>query len=62
MAYPYVSDREVRVLSKNFGDPMARHVDEYVKRGGYQALKKAFEMGPDAGIDEATMAAARRVM
>jgi len=52
MAYPYVSDREVRVLSKNFGDPMARRVDEYVKRGGYQALKKAFGMGPDAVIDE----------
>ena len=52
MAYPYVSDREVRVLSKNFGDPSARRVDEYVKRGGYKALKKAFEMGPDAVIDE----------
>jgi NADH-quinone oxidoreductase subunit F len=52
MAYPYVSDREVRVLSKNFGDPAARRVDEYVGRGGYEALKKAFEMGPDAVIDE----------
>lgn len=52
MAYPYVSDREVRVLSQYFGDPMARRVDEYVRRGGYQALKKAFEMGPDAVIEE----------
>lgn len=52
MAYPYVSDREVRILSKNFGDPMARRIDTYVERGGYQALKKALEMGPDAVIDE----------
>ncbi len=52
MAYPYVSDREVRILSKNFGDPTARRVDEYVQRGGYQALRKAFEMGPAAVIDE----------
>ena len=52
MAYPYVSDREVRMLSKNFGDPMARRIDTYVERGGYQTLKKAFDMGPDAVIDE----------
>ena len=52
MAYPYVSDREVRVLSKYFGDPTQRRLDTYVERGGYQALKKAFGMGPDAVIDE----------
>jgi len=52
MAYPYVSDREVRVLSKYFGDPTHRRVGTYVERGGYQALKKAFEMGQDAVIDE----------
>ena len=52
MAYPYVSDREVRVLSKYFGDPTQRRLDTYVERGGYQALKKAFEMGQDAVIDE----------
>ncbi len=52
MAYPYVSDREVRILSKNFGDPQARRLATYVERGGYGALKKAFEMGQDAVIDE----------
>ena len=52
MAYPYVSDREVRILSRNFGDPTARRVGEYVRRGGYQALRKAFEMGPAAVIDQ----------
>lgn len=52
MAYPYVSDREVRLLSKSFGDPKARRLDTYVERGGYKALRKAFGMGPDAVIDE----------
>ncbi len=52
MAYPYVSDREVRILSRNFGDPLARRIETYVERGGYSALKKAFEMGPDAVTEE----------
>ena len=52
MAYPYVSDHEVRILSKHFGDPLQRRVDTYVERGGYGALKKAFEMGPEKIIDE----------
>jgi len=51
MAYPYVSEHEVRVLSKYFGDPMHRRIDTYVERGGYESLKKAFEMGPEAVID-----------
>jgi len=52
MAYPYVSDREVRILSRHFGDPAQRRLDTYVERGGYEALKKAFEMGPQGVIDE----------
>jgi NADH-quinone oxidoreductase subunit F len=52
MAYPYVSDREVRMLSKNFGDPSARRIDTYVERGGYRALRKAFEMGSDTVTEE----------
>ncbi|MGE0160652.1 MAG: NADH-quinone oxidoreductase subunit NuoF [Gemmatimonadales bacterium] len=51
MAYPYVSDKEARVLSARFGDPLQRRVDTYVQRGGYGALKKALGMGPDAVID-----------
>jgi NADH-quinone oxidoreductase subunit F len=51
MAYPYVSNREARVISTHFGDPLHRRVDTYVQRGGYGALKKAFGMGPDAVID-----------
>ena len=52
MAYPYVSDREVRLLSKSFGDPKGRRLDTYVERGGYKALKKALGMGQEAVIDE----------
>jgi len=51
VAYPFVSDREVRVVSQHFGDPMQRRVDTYVERGGYASLKKAFEMGPDEVIE-----------
>jgi NADH-quinone oxidoreductase subunit F len=52
MAYPYVSDREVRILSKHFGDPAARTLEGALAHGRYEALKKAFEMGCDAVIDE----------
>jgi len=51
VAYPYVSDREARVVSKHFGDPSQRRVDTYVERGGYQALRKAFGMAPAEVVD-----------
>jgi NADH-quinone oxidoreductase subunit F len=51
VAYPYVSLREARVLSKHFGDPMQRRLETYVSRGGYDALKKAFSMSPAEVID-----------
>ncbi|MBM4183902.1 MAG: NADH-quinone oxidoreductase subunit NuoF [Gemmatimonadetes bacterium] len=51
MAYPYVSDKEARVVSQGFGDPKQRRIDTYVERGGYGALKKAFGLSPDAVVD-----------
>ena len=51
MAYPYVSDHEVRILSKYFGDPKQRHVDTYVERGGYDGLKKSFDIGPEEVVN-----------
>jgi len=51
MAYPYVSDREVRVISKYFGDPLHRRIDTYVERGGYKALAKALAAGPEDIVD-----------
>ena len=52
MAYPYVSDVEVRVISKYFGDPAHRRIDTYVERGGYKALEKALTLEPDGVTDE----------
>jgi len=51
MAYPYVSDHEVRILSTYFGDPKQRHVETYVERGGYAALKMALEMGAEQIVE-----------
>jgi NADH-quinone oxidoreductase subunit F len=51
MAYPFVSDREVRVVSQNFGDPTQRRIDTYVERGGYGALKKAFGGSPNDVVE-----------
>jgi NADH-quinone oxidoreductase subunit F len=51
MAYPYVSDREVRVISTHFGDPEARTLVGARERGRYDALKKALEMEPGEVVD-----------
>lgn len=51
MAYPYVSDREVRILSRHFGDPAARTLEGALANGRYSAFLKATEMGPDAVVD-----------
>jgi NADH-quinone oxidoreductase subunit F len=52
MAYPYRHEKEVRILSEYFGDPAARTLAGWRERGGYEGLKKALAMGPDAVIDE----------
>ena len=52
MAYPYTHEKEVRILSKHFGEPEARTLEGWKARGGYTTLTKAFEMGRDAVIDE----------
>src|SRR6185369_10934484 len=44
-----------RIPSYPFGDPKNRHIvsyDEYVKSGGYQALRKAITMTPEAVTEE----------
>ncbi len=44
-----------RIPTLPFGNPKDRHIvsyDEYVKTGGYQALRKALSMTPDAVVDE----------
>ncbi|MCY4646483.1 MAG: NADH-quinone oxidoreductase subunit NuoF [Gammaproteobacteria bacterium] len=52
MAYPYVHASEVRVISRNFGDPAARTLEGYRERGGYRGLTRALEIGPATVIDE----------
>jgi len=52
MAYPFRDERETRILSAHFGDPQARTLDGWQKRGGYGALRKALEMGPARVVDE----------
>jgi NADH-quinone oxidoreductase subunit F len=47
MGYPHHPHaRETRVLSQHFGDPEARTYAGWVKRGGYEALRKALAMKP----------------
>jgi NADH-quinone oxidoreductase subunit F len=53
MGYPHPSHaRETPVLSKHFGDAGARTFDGWVKRGGYEGLKKALGMTRDQIIEE----------
>ena len=53
MGYPHPSHpRETVVLSKYFGDSAARTHDGWAQKGGYQALKKALGMTPEAVIEE----------
>jgi NADH-quinone oxidoreductase subunit F len=52
MAYPYTHEKEVRVLSRGWGDPRTRTLDGWKALGGYKALGKAFEMGREKVIEE----------
>ncbi|MGE5091565.1 MAG: complex I 51 kDa subunit family protein, partial [Bacillota bacterium] len=53
MGYPHPSHpNETVVLSKHFGDAGARSFDGWVQRGGYEGLKKALAMAPEAIVEE----------
>jgi NADH-quinone oxidoreductase subunit F len=52
MGYPHrPHPKETPVLSQYFGDPEARSYAGWVKRGGYEALKKALGMTPAQVVD-----------
>ncbi len=51
MAYPYTHEKEVRVLSRGFGDPATRTVDGWKKLGGYTALEQVLGMTPEEVVD-----------
>ena len=53
MGYPHPSHpKETVVLSQYFGDAEARTYDGWVKRGGYEALRKALGMSREAIVEE----------
>jgi NADH-quinone oxidoreductase subunit F len=53
MGYPHPSHpRETVVLSKHFGEVDARTYAGWVRRGGYEALRRALGMTPEAIIEE----------
>ena len=53
MGYPHPSHpKEQPVLSKHFGDAGARTFDGWVKRGGYEGLKKVLGMTREQVVEE----------
>jgi len=52
MAYPWRDERETRVLSEHFGDPAARTLEGWKARGGYKALVRALELGPERIVED----------
>ncbi len=53
MGFPHPSHpKETPVLSKYFGDAAARSFRGWVERGGYEGLKKALGMTPEAVVEE----------
>ncbi len=51
-SYMKGSPLEVKVITKRFGLANSTSIDVYLETDGYQALAKAFEMGPAAVISE----------
>jgi NADH-quinone oxidoreductase subunit F len=53
MGYPHPSHpRETLVLSRHFGEPEARSFDGWVKRGGYEGLRKALGLSREEVIEQ----------
>ncbi len=53
MGFPYPSDpRETVLLSKYFGDAGARSYTGWTERGGYEGVKTALGMAPEAVVEE----------
>ncbi len=59
MAYPYTHEKEVRVLSRGWGDPRTRTVEGWKAMGGYTALEKALGMSRQEVIEEVKVSGLR---
>jgi NADH-quinone oxidoreductase subunit F len=51
MGYPYNHEKEVRLLSRGWGDPRTRTLAGWKELGGYEGLRKALGMSRDQVID-----------
>ncbi len=45
-------DRQTRILLDNFGEIDPESIDDYIRSGGYEGLRKALSMDPSAVIEE----------
>jgi NADH-quinone oxidoreductase subunit F len=52
MAYPYTHEKEVRLLSRGWGDPATRTLEGWKALGGYEGLAKALKMSRDEVVEE----------
>ncbi|MSR22944.1 MAG: NADH oxidoreductase (quinone) subunit F [Gemmatimonadetes bacterium] len=52
MAYPYVHEKEVQIVSRGWGKPRTRTIDGWRELDGYVGFRKALEMGRAAVIEE----------
>ncbi|HEY7634987.1 MAG TPA: NADH-quinone oxidoreductase subunit NuoF [Gemmatimonadales bacterium] len=53
MGYPHPSHpKETPILSRHFGEPEARSFDGWVRRGGYEGLRKALGMSREEIIEQ----------
>lgn len=59
MAYPYTHEKEVRILSRGWGDPRTRTVEGWKALGGYTALEKALGMSRQEVIEEVKVSGLR---
>ena len=50
---------EVKLLTRNFANPESWTAEAYEKTGGYQTLRKALKMDPDAITEEVKKAGVR---
>jgi NADH-quinone oxidoreductase subunit F len=59
MAFPYEHPKEVRALTRGWGNPQTRTLEGWRALGGYEGLKKALSMPREAVIEEVKLSGLR---